>query len=275
MALATSRSLGATLALTLSAAVVVSLGQSASSAPQRTTVNRHLDDARITESSGLAVSSRHSGVLWTHNDSGGGPRVYAVGEGGGTRAMLDLAGVKARDWEDMAAGPNNTLWIGDIGDNRHRRTTVEVYRIKEPRTLRDASVKSTKYSFKYPDGKHNAEALMVRPGSGRIFIATKAKEGAALYRAPKHLSTNKVNRLKRRGKVPGVITGGAFAPEGGGFVLRSYGRGYRYNKVRGTARNVDLPSMKQGESITYTRSGNALLAGTEGGKSPVWWVPGN
>ncbi|HJW60574.1 MAG TPA: hypothetical protein VJ931_13170, partial [Actinomycetota bacterium] len=47
-----------------------------------------LEDQRIYESSGLALSRRHRAVLWTHNDSGGGPALYAVGADGRTLATL-------------------------------------------------------------------------------------------------------------------------------------------------------------------------------------------
>src|SRR4029453_5639370 len=53
---------------------------------------------RIQESSGLALSRRHPEVLWTHNDSGDRPRLYAVGADGRTLATRALAGVQARDW---------------------------------------------------------------------------------------------------------------------------------------------------------------------------------
>ena len=61
-----------------------------------------LRDPRIVEASGLAVSRRHPGVLWTHNDSGDPARLFAVGADGRTRAVLTLAGpcTAGRDsWE--------------------------------------------------------------------------------------------------------------------------------------------------------------------------------
>ncbi len=53
-------------------------------APAGPDVDRVLRDPRITESSGLAPSSLHRGVLWTMNDSGSRARIYAVGSDGRT-----------------------------------------------------------------------------------------------------------------------------------------------------------------------------------------------
>ena len=69
-------------------------------------------DGRIHEASGLAASRRHAGVVYTHNDSGDGPRVFALSAADGAllgeyevRGRPGAAAVEAHDWEDMAVGP--------------------------------------------------------------------------------------------------------------------------------------------------------------------------
>jgi hypothetical protein len=237
-----------------------------------TSVDRRIQDNRISESSGLALSNRHRNVLYTHNDSGDGPRIYAVGSRGQTRAVLNVKGANARDWEDMSTGPRKTLWLGDIGDNGRSRSTIEVYRVKEPRRLHNQHVRSTSYTFRYPDGAHDAEALMVRPFTGRVFIATKESDGAALYRAPKSLSSTRVNRLQRIRSMPTKITAGAFEPRGGGFAVRNHNYAWVYNKLGSKPRQVKLPDMPQGESLEFTNSNRRLLAGSERQDSLVWSV---
>ena len=63
-----------------------------------------LPDA-LRESSGLAVSRRQPGVLWSHNDSGDGPNLYAIDLSGRLLATIPVANAAARDWEDIASGP--------------------------------------------------------------------------------------------------------------------------------------------------------------------------
>jgi hypothetical protein len=67
-----------------------------------------LVDDRITESSGLVLSSRTDRVLFTHNDSGDDARFFAVDDRCRTLAMYVLSGVAATDWEDMAVGRGRT-----------------------------------------------------------------------------------------------------------------------------------------------------------------------
>jgi hypothetical protein len=58
---------------------------------------------RLIESSGVAVSHAYPGVLWTHNDSGDGPYLYATDLRGTDRGALLVPGAQAIDWEDMSA----------------------------------------------------------------------------------------------------------------------------------------------------------------------------
>lgn len=236
-------------------------------------VDRRIADPRVTESSGLALSNRFPGVLYTNEDSGNGAKVYALGRNGRTRAVLRVRGAHARDWEDLSTGPGRTLWIGDIGGNRGRRH-VSVYRIKEPRRLHSQAVRSARFDFVYPDGAHNAEALLVRPRNGRVFIATKEPHGGALYRAPKHPSRTHMNRLRRVMRLPQrSLTAGAFAPRGRGFVVSNHIGAWLYDHVGAKPRRVRLPRLPQSESIEFTASGGRLLVGSERLHSRIWSIP--
>src|SRR5687767_11357942 len=98
----------------------------------------NLENQSVKESSGIAASRRNNGVLWTHNDSGDGPFIFAFDRQGKHRGVWRIAGAAALDWEDMAVGPGPTrgrsyLYIGDIGDNLKKRGQIIVYRVAEPK----------------------------------------------------------------------------------------------------------------------------------------------
>ena len=88
----------------------------------------------------------------------------------------------------MAAGPGpqpgkSYLYIGDIGDNSEARSEIVVYRIPEPVVVpADATTTKAKphltdppevFRLRYPDGKHDAEALLVHPQTGHLYVVTK------------------------------------------------------------------------------------------------------
>ncbi|MGW1731747.1 WD40 repeat domain-containing protein [Streptomyces sp. NPDC001999] len=233
-----------------------------------------IEDPRITESSGLAASRAHPGIYWTHNDSDDGPYVYAVdSRTGRTVATITMRGVGApRDVEAISLGPDGNLYVGDIGDNLNGSWDhVWIYRFREPKVLKDATVRATQFDVKYADGARNAEALMVHPRTGRVYIASKNEDGGGLYEGPARLTTGRTNVFRRVGEVPWV-TDGTFSPDGKELVLRSYfsARGYAFEDGRlGADHRVDAPLQGQAESVTYTADGSALMFGSEGARSEV------
>jgi hypothetical protein len=229
-------------------------------------------DHRIDEASGISRSTYRRPLVFLHNDSGDVARFFAVGSNGRTKAVFDVRGVQARDWEDMAAGPHHTLWFGDIGDNAVRRSSIDVVRVREPRELRSHSVPGTVFTLRYADGPHNAEALLVRPRSGRVYVVSKSKDGGTIYRAPEKLSADRVNVLHPVASAPAVVTGGDFAPDGRHLVLRTYGRAFRYRTLGGKAKSITLPAEHQGEAIGYARGGRSLKVASEGLDQPIWRI---
>ncbi|MFF4005734.1 WD40 repeat domain-containing protein [Streptomyces sp. NPDC001717] len=238
-----------------------------------------ITDPRIKESSGLAASRIHPGVYWTHNDSDDGPYVYAVDSATGkTVARVTLTGIgKPRDVEAISLGPDGQLYLGDIGDNLNGTWDhVWIYRFEEPKELADVTVKATQFTVRYADGPRNAEALMVHPVTGRVYIASKDESKGGLYEGPAELSTGSSNVFRRVADVPWV-TDGAFSPDGARLTLRGYfmARTYPFKDGRpeGEGERVDAPWQGQAESVTYTPDGRTLMFGSEGVNSRVVAVP--
>jgi DNA-binding beta-propeller fold protein YncE len=232
-------------------------------------------DSRITESSGLAVSSL-DGTVFTHNDSGDAARIFRVDAHGNTVAVYTLRGATNIDWEDMATGSDANgkpvLYIGDIGDNNSDRKDISVYRLAEP-SGPSADVSWMRFRFAYPDGAHDAEALLVDPRTGRLFIGTKSLLGGRLYEAPSSLSTNAVNMLVPGRSLPPLVTSGAFSPDGTRIVLLTYLNAYWAAGATGTLHAFGVPLQRQDEAIAFTPDGKAVLVGSEGLHSTVYRVP--
>lgn len=228
-----------------------------------------IQDPRIHESSGLAASDLHPGVLYTQNDMGNAPEVFALNADGSTAAVLTLAGARNVDWEDIAVA-DDRVYVGDTGGGRTERDTISVLAFDEPDTLADAEPAWTRIELAYPDGAHNAEALLVRPGSDRIYVVTKDSPEGAIYAAPEDLRPG-VNRLERVGEAPPNITSGDFAPAGEMFALRNEKRAFLYRELGARPRVLELPESPQGESLAFVDG--ALLVGSEGVGSKVVTVP--
>lgn len=271
-----------------------------------------LEDQNVAESSGIAASRTSPNYFWTHNDSGDGAFIYAFDERGRKRGVWQVKGAKARDWEDIAVGPNplaseraedrrrSYLYVGDIGDNGRSRNQIVVYRFAEP-AIAPGDAASTKAKprpteqaekirLHYPDGHHDAEALLVHPTSGDVYIVTKkAFARAAIYKATAPLNTERVSMLERLGglSIPsmlgGMITGGSISPDGRRVVLCDYGFAYEWivpsseitefdNVWKQQPTVVAVGARQQGEAICYSMDGEALLMTSENLPAPLYKV---
>ena len=244
-------------------------------------------DLEVDESSGLAASRRNPGLLWTHNDSGDEPRVYCLTAQGASCGTWTVAGADAFDWEDMAAGPGPAadepyLYLGDIGDNRANRPNVVVYRVREPaaRPGGGSGAASTSAAealpLRFADGPHDAEALMVHPTTGDIYVVTKALTGGGVYKAPAGTSV----LIRVAGIDLGLgeaVTAGDISPDGRRVALGTYRRGYELSLPAGAGVfdavwtqppvPVELGVRVQGETIAYRLDGDGLFTTSE--KTPV------
>jgi hypothetical protein len=245
--------------------------------PAGVTRDRVLTDPRIIESSNLVASALHPGLVWTTNDSGDSARVFGVDKSGRTVALLHLRGARARDWEALAPGKDAAgkplLWVGDLGDNRSSWPSVRVYRIVEPAQLGEQDVAWTGYDLRFPDGPRDAETLLVDPADQRLYVVSKRVDGAAVYEAPSSLRADRVNLLKRVASAPAVVTDGSFSPNGKLVALRDYVWAWTSSSIRGPWHRLSIPLEPQGESLTWTPDGKAVLIGSEGVGSTVWRVP--
>ena len=222
-----------------------------------------LTDPDIVESSGLAVVD---GLVVTTNDSGDSGRVFVVDPRTGGTVGVTRWAADPEDVEALApAGPGH-VWVADTGDNRRARTGVQVLRVPVGRG--DRTVTPEVFDLVYPDGARDAEALLVHPVTGQLFVVTKGVFAGTVYAAPARLRADRPNRLVEVGVAPGIVTDATFLPGGGAAVLRTYSQAYlvAYPSWQDVAA-WDLPSQDQGEGIAL--DGRRLLLSTEGARSRV------
>ena len=254
-----------------------------------------ITDKALKEISGIAPGRVTPGVWWVHNDSGGAARLYAINSEGKLLGSFNVSGAKNKDWEDIAGGPGRggapALYIADIGDNGASRDDLVVYRVKEPRLTPGAKSQSTEpaeaFPFRYPDGRHNAEAIFVDPESGRPYIVTKTQTSrCGVYRFPLPLRPGQSVMLE---EVKGesiasiaqlrLVTGAAASPDGRRVGVRTYFSAVELRRAPGRGFEavfsaelvpIRLPLEQQGEAIAYTADGKAIVTTSEKLPAPIY-----
>ncbi|MFC7550051.1 hypothetical protein [Plantactinospora sp. GCM10030261] len=244
-------------------------------------------DGRLVEISGMAATKDGYVVVNDGSDEESRRRIFFLGP---TCAVTRAVGYPSRplDTEDLALGPDGTIWVADIGDNDRSRSTVAVWK------LSPGANRPVLYRLAYPDGPHDAEAMLLT-GDGRPLLVTKfsgvlyapqaplTRAGATTpltrvgqVRLPATTTSNPFSFLGRTS-----ITGAATAPDGRRVLLRTYADAFEFDVpdgdvvaalTGGTPRIVPLPDEPQGEAVTYSRDGRMILTVSEGtgqGRTPT------
>lgn len=252
----------------------------------------HVTDSRLSELSGLAAAG---GRWYAINDGGDRVEVFVLDRECHVQRVITAA-VDPYDPEDLALAADGTLWLSDTGDNSRKRDTVALIAV-DPRSG-DRPAGATVYRLRYPDGRHDAEALLLAR-DGTPYILTKELFGpSGVYRPSAPLSADHPVPLRRVGEVrfgptgtPGgpvasevgstLVTGGAVGAGGSVVALRTYTDAYlfrvRHGDVVAALREqpvrIPLPHERQGEAIAFA-SGGTLLSSGEGTDPAVRAVRG-
>jgi hypothetical protein len=266
---------GAVVALVLLVLGVLGTGSASADPVRRCTV----EDPRLLELSGLAVAP--SGDVWAMADSGRQVRLQRVDLGTCDIVETRTADIDPLDAEDLALGPDGTFWVADTGDNNRRRDTVALIAVPargEPRLHR----------LTYPDGAHDAEAVLVGADGVPVIVTKEVLGSAGVYRPAGPLAEPGPTPLTRVGTVvlprsdssggpigdlgSYTVTGGATSADGSVVALRTYTDAWLYRMPQGSAdvvaaldgvpTRVALPDEPQGEALAFLPDGT-LLSGSE------------
>ena len=262
-----------------------------------------LDHKLIAEASGIEVSRQFPNRLYHINDSGGGQFFYISDlKGDDTQKIaIDGTGIKQSDFEDIGVGKcldKTCLIIGDIGDNKARKYSVEIIVIEELGEYGGSVTPLKRLKVKYPDGPHNAEGLAVHP-NGDIYIVTKEENLRDLEAYPSKVykltsqkwqnSSDKTVTLEHVGDIDlrvlnpsataygQIVSAFDIAPDGKSFLLLTYENAFEFNAdlsaqkiipvekmIKGKDYNlIELKTLPQQESIVYMPDGKSFLYNTE------------
>lgn len=250
-------------------------------------------DTTLMEASAAAASRTQAGVIWTVNDSGNSPWVYAVDTTGATLGIYRVLGSSNFDWETLTVSPcpaGSCLVVADIGDNPETRPSVVLYRVPEPRlpptptAELGATAPADTLRIQYPDGPHDVEAIYADAEANLYLISKGRTQGVRLYRLPAGAwegATPAVPQLVDSLPIDPDISVGrwvsdaALSPDGTRVAVRTYTSVYFFKVEPGgrlrpdDGRECHFGTVEpQGEGVTWLDNRRLLLTSESGSTSP-------
>ena len=184
----------------------------------------------VHESSGLFF---HNGRLWTHNDSGDKPILYALDTATFEVVQrVTLANAKNKDWEDVCTD-GETVFVGDFGNNKGSRKKLRIYTfpLSALPDEGDATLQVDTIVFRFADQTNfekrkqahdfDCEAIFVT--EDHLYLLSKGWETSTtrLYRLSK-TPGNQVAEVVNGFDSQGLITGADYDRENGVLAIVGY-----------------------------------------------------
>ena len=197
--------------------------------PMLTTHVENLDNM-LYENSGLIY---HDGKLWTINDSGGDPVLFAFDAGTGKALQaIHIRNARNEDWESLAQD-KRYIYICDVGNNYGRRDVMKIYKIDKDSipSSGNATLAADIIRYSYAGREENNNPLKRSPFDCEAAFAY----GDSLYLFTKDwetLSTTLYTCSTMPGKyeleprmtypVDGLVTGADMSPDSSFLMLCGY-----------------------------------------------------
>lgn len=254
----------------------------------------NIAEEKLGESSGLAASQKHPGIVYTHNDEKG--PIYAIDSA--TCKVMGKINVNGQrsDPDPEAIQVDHTtgkIWFGDIGNGhpgqpksmtdkkpslKYPSTPARIIVFDEPNDLNATISNAQTYDITYQGGMQNSEALLVNPKTGQGYIINK-QATSTVYKLPHPIASGQATDTGVR--IPQWVSDATFTNDGKWVLIRyvtATDSGPTSVLVYDAATwkqagTITVPKVDKGESITMDKGAPSFLIGSEGLNSPLIRVP--
>ena len=235
----------------------------------------------VNETSGLFF---YNGHLWTHNDSGGKPILYALDTTTFEVVQrITLAHVKNKDWEDICTD-GERVYVGDFGNNKGNRKNLRIFTfpLSAIPDEGDTTVSVDSITFRFSDQanfdnkKHehdyDCEAMFAADSCLYLFSKGWATGTTRLYRLPK-TPGNHVAEVVNGFDSKGLITGADYDREKRVLAIVGYVKDtwmpfmylifdFEEDGVKLTNRRFEMPQLRstQTEGICFFDDGRCYVS---------------
>jgi len=184
----------------------------------------------VNETSGLFI---HNGRLWTHNDSGGKPILYALDTTTFEVVQkITLSNAKNKDWEDVSTD-GETVFVGDFGNNKGNRKKLKIFTfpLSAIPDEGDAAIEVDSILFRFGDQtdfekrrhEHDFDCEAMFATEDCLYLLSKgwASGTTRMYRLPK-TPGNYVAEVVNGFDSQGLVTGADYDKENRLLVVVGY-----------------------------------------------------
>ena len=186
--------------------------------------------SQLEETSGLIY---YKNLLWSFNDSGGDPVIYAFKtKTGEIVKTIRIKNAENVDWEEISQD-KHYIYIGDFGNNAGNRKDLCIYKVKKSDIPegKNVSVESTVLNFyyenqedfteKFRNSAYDCEAMAVLKNHIYLFTKNWQTRETSVYKISDSITEQKAVFVSKF-NIGGLVTGAAISPDNKQLAILGY-----------------------------------------------------
>ncbi|WP_191858763.1 hypothetical protein [Hanstruepera ponticola] len=218
----------------------------------------------------------NSDLLWLIEDAGNDNVLYGINFSGKVEREITITNAKNKDWEDLTTDNNNTIYIGDFGNNNEKRDVFTIYKIANINTISDKAV-ATKIDFELPKKMKSKDFEAFFLFRNHFYIFSKEHKKGVVIKVPNIESLHTaelVTEFEITGK-RSKITSADISEDGQSIVLLNHDKAWHFSNFKGddffkgNKKMLDFKHSSQKEGICFFGKNQLLitdeLQGSHGG----------
>lgn len=237
-------------------------------------------DSQLKEASALELV-KNENVLWTIEDSGNSNILYRLNNEGNIDRSITIENAKNKDWEDLTTDKQGNIYIGDFGNNDKKRDTFSIYKVSNPKNLKEKSTASV-INFTMPDNVKSEDFEAFFLYKNHFYMFSKEDGKGKLIKVPNTIGTHEatfITKFDLKGK-HSEITSADISTDGKTVVLLNHNKLWKLtgfksdNFFSGNVKSLDFKHNSQKEGVCFVDNNTVLInderKGVEGGNIYVF-----
>lgn len=228
---------------------------------------------KIKESSAVEVTEK-SNLIWTLEDSGNKPLLFALDKKGEIVNTVEITNAKNIDWEDLTSDKDGNLYIGDFGNNDNERKDLSIYKINAADLTRKQASAAERIAFFFPEQAqfppkkserfYDVESFFLFEDNFYLFTKNRSSKfdgTTLLYQVPNKAGNHPAKLLSSFKTCDNfnhcAVTSADISPDGKKVALLSSDKVWIFtdftsnNFLSGKVEQIDLKNFTQKEGICF------------------------
>jgi len=143
----------------------------------------------LTEVSAAELSNT-SDLIWVIEDSGNDNNLYGLNKKGEIVKSIGIKNSKNTDWEDLTSDSLGNIYIGDFGNNKHKRNHFKIYKISHEDLNKNVAVAET-IEFTMPKEHHSKDFESFFLYKSNFYIFSKETKTFIVLKVPNKIGEHK------------------------------------------------------------------------------------